>query len=80
MKITRSRRLTFNPVSYETVEVFAQIEFEPGEIDDNPEGWDTDYWANVRLNELLAEEIEEVAKVTTNRKSIINDYRFTDTQ
>lgn len=78
MIITRSRRLVINPTSYESIEIGATIQFDPDEIG-LPKGETLADFADQYLTDLLEPEMEEAAKVTGNRKSLINEYRYTET-
>lgn len=79
MIITRSRRLVINATQYESIEVGATVQFDPDEI-----GLAHDQtlaqFADQYLTDLLEGEMEEAAKVTHNPKSLINEYRYTDTE
>lgn len=78
MIITRSRRLVIQPRQYESIEIAATVQFDLNEFEesqDDPEGFANDW-----LNSLLEEEMAEAAKVTTNDKSIISAYRYTETE
>ena len=77
MIITRSRRLVINATQYESIDVSATVQFDPEELD--PADGDPALWADKYLTELLEPEMAEAATVTTNRKSLINEYRYTET-
>ncbi len=74
-RVTRGREITFNPSPYESIKVFASLsrnlssdfdpEFEAREFDGI-------------LTDLLAQEIEEVAAVTRNPKSVVHEYRVSE--
>ncbi len=71
--VTRGREITFNPSPYETVKVWAVITESVADglaVDDKR----SDMY-DAALTNLLAKEIEEVAAVTSNPKSIVHDYR-----
>lgn len=73
MKVTRSRRVVFNPQQYETVELLATVE---QEFDPKVSPAEMSQHLDDVLDELLSAEVEEVAKVTKNPDSIVFDYRY----
>lgn len=75
MIIRRSRRLHVAVTDYEFIEASAEIEFDEKEADG-----DVEQWADNYLTYLLETEVEEAAKVTTRRRSFIDQYRYTDTE
>jgi hypothetical protein len=75
--ITRSRRLVIHPRQYESIEIAASVQFDINEFEeaqDDPAGFANDW-----LDDLLEGEMAEAAKVTVNDRSIISQYRYTET-
>lgn len=78
-RVTRGREITFNPAQYESVKVFATVTQEWGPEDgDPPDAQTLAEEMDEELTTLLRQEIDEVAAVTTNPKSIVSDYRSED--
>lgn len=80
IRVTRARKVVVNPVSngYESIEMFASIadEFDslPKDLDEWAEGYDD------LIDRLLQGEMDAAAAVTSNKHSIVLDYRNTTTE
>jgi len=75
--IRRSRRLHVQPAQYESIEFGAEIEFDT--TIDVPKTADPVEWADQYLTDLLEKEVEEAYKASTsNQKSFIHTYRYTE--
>ena len=78
-RVTRGREITFNPAQYESVKVFATVTQEWGPEDgDPPDAQTIADEMDAELTVHLQQEIDEVAAVTTNPKSIVSEYRAED--
>lgn len=78
VKVTRARKVVINPVvnGYESIEIFGSV---ADEFDSLPK--DLDKWAagyDDLIDTLLQGEMDAAAAVTTNRQSIVHDYRYTE--